>query len=111
MTLPLFITFTAVLAGIYGLVFSKSLVKSIIFLNIIQTALVQLFLLFSQAVGQGLPIIGASSGKIIDPLPQALMITAIVIGSATTSLALMISIKIFHYYGSLQWKDVFGRED
>lgn len=111
MTLQLFITFTIVLTGIYGLVFSKSLVKSVIFLNVIQTAVVQMFLLFSRAVGAGLPIVGESQVKMIDPLPQALMITAIVIGAATTSLALMISIKIFHYYGSLEWKDVFEGED
>lgn len=107
MTLQVFITFAVVLTGIYGLIFSRSLVKSVIFLNVIQTATVQLFLLFSREAGTGLPIVGESIVKIIDPLPQALMITAIVIGAATTSLALMISIKIFHYYGSLQWKDIF----
>lgn len=107
MTLQVFITFVIVLTGIYGLVFSRSLVKSIIFLNVIQTAVVQLFLLFSREAGIGLPIVGEALVKMIDPLPQALMITAIVIGAATTSLALMISIKIFHYYGSLQWKDIF----
>lgn len=107
MTLQVFITFAVVLSGIYGLIFSRSLVKSIIFLNVIQTAVVQLFLLFSREAGTGLPIVGESLVKMIDPLPQALMITAIVIGAATTSLALMISIKIFHYYGSLQWKDIF----
>lgn len=111
MTLPLLIAFAIVLVGMYGLIFSKSLVKSIIFLNVIQTAVVLLFLLFSKATGSELPIFTEGGGRMIDPLPQALMITAIVIGAATTSLALMISIKIFHYYGSLQWKDVFDRED
>jgi multicomponent Na+:H+ antiporter subunit C len=45
-----------------------------------------------------------------DPLPQALMITAIVIGAAITALALMLSIKIFHYYGTLDWKELIERE-
>lgn len=111
MTLQLFIAFSIVMVGIYGLVFSKSLVKSVIFLNVIQTAVVLLFLLFSHGEGSGLPIVGSGGKKMIDPLPQALMITAIVIGAATTALALMISVKIFHYYGSLQWQDVFDRED
>lgn len=111
MTFELFISFAIIMVGLYGLIYSKSLVKSVIFLNVIQTAIVLLFLLFSKDSGSGLPIIGEGSEKMIDPLPQALMITAIVIGAATTSLALMISVKIFHYYGSLQWKDVFDRED
>jgi multicomponent Na+:H+ antiporter subunit C len=46
----------------------------------------------------------------VDPLPQALMITTIVIGASTTALALMISIKIFHYYGTLEWDELLERE-
>jgi multicomponent Na+:H+ antiporter subunit C len=42
--------------------------------------------------------------EIVDPIPQALMITTIVIGSTITSLALMLCIKIFHHYGSIEWK-------
>jgi multicomponent Na+:H+ antiporter subunit C len=44
----------------------------------------------------------------VDPLPQALMITTIVIGSTITSLALMLCIKIFHHFGSIEWKVIFG---
>lgn len=110
MTLKLLITFAVALVGLYGLIFSKTLVKSIVFMGVIQSALVLLFLIFSTSVGTGLPIAG-EPGPAIDPLPQALMITAIVIGAATTALALMMSVKLFHYYGSLRWEDVFERED
>lgn len=111
MSIAQVMTFLVILTAIYGLIFSKTFVKSIIFLNIAQTATVLLFLFFSAETGSGVPIVGAGGEKMIDPLPQALMITAIVIGAATTGLALMISIKIFHYYGSLLWRDVFERED
>lgn len=111
MILQLFLGFIVALTGIYGLIFSRRLVKSIIFLGVIQTAIVLLFILFSRTTGTGLPIMNLGQEAMIDPLPQALMITAIVIGAATTALALMMTIKIFHYYGSLQWKDVFDRED
>jgi multicomponent Na+:H+ antiporter subunit C len=54
-----------------------------------------------------------TDGKIIpvDPLPQALIITAIVIGASITALALMMTIKIFHYYGTLDWREIFERND
>lgn len=104
------LTFCVALTGVYGLIYSKSLVKSIIFIGVIQSALVLMFLIFSTAAGTGLPIAG-EPGPSIDPLPQALMITAIVIGAATTALALMMSVKLFHFYGSLKWDEVFDRED
>jgi multicomponent Na+:H+ antiporter subunit C len=49
-------------------------------------------------------------GDMVDPLPQALMITAIVIGASVTALGLFMSGKIFHYYGSLSWFEIFSRD-
>lgn len=111
MNIPLVLAFFVALAGVYGLIYSRHLVKSVIFLNVIQTAVVLIFVMLSRRSGTGLPILGTGTEPMIDPLPQALMITAIVIGAATTALALMMSVKIFHFYGSLQWRDVFERED
>ncbi len=50
------------------------------------------------------------NGNYADAFPQALMITTIVIGASVTALALMLSIKVFHQFGSLDWDEVF-RED
>lgn len=104
------LSFVVVLIGIYGLCTSKNLIKSIVCLNIVQTAVILLFLNLANFSGSEIPIITKEITKMVDPLPQALMITTIVVGSAITSLSLMLCIKIFHYYGTLNWKELIERE-
>ncbi|MDK2917835.1 MAG: multicomponent Na+:H+ antiporter subunit [Candidatus Petromonas sp.] len=104
------LSFIVVLIGIYGLATSKNIIKSIVCLNITQTAVILVFLNFGAFHGSNIPILIDKVIDMTDPLPQALMITAIVIGAAITALALMLSIKIFHYYGTLDWKELIERE-
>ena len=47
------------------------------------------------------PPIGESAAPAADPVPQALMITAIVIGAAVTAVGLMMFIALYHRYGNL----------
>lgn len=110
MKIDFLLTFLVVIIGIYGISTSKNIIKSIICFNIIQAAVVLLFLNFGAVKGGDIPIISQNTYKIVDPLPQALMITTIVIGATITALALMLSIKIFHYYGTLNWKELIERE-
>lgn len=104
------LSFIVILIGIYGLTKSKYVIKSIILLNISQTALILLFLNFTNKKNFQPPILPGNTQFMVDPLPQALMLTTIVIGAAITALALMLSIKIFHYYGTLNWKELLERE-
>ena len=106
----LLLSFVIVLIGIYGLSSSENIIKSIVCLNITQTAVILLFLNLGNLDGGSIPIIEGNMSNIVDPLPQALMITAIVIGASITALALIISIKIFHYYGTLSWNKLLERK-
>lgn len=111
--LSLFLAALIFLTALYNLIHSKNLVKSIVSFGLLNTSVIVFFVLLSTSSGTAVPIWGDSGafGSMIDPLPQALMITAIIIGATSTSLALMISIKLFHYYGSLEWKDIYeGRK-
>ena len=104
------LSFIIILIGLYGMVASENIIKSIICFSIIETSLILLFLNLGN-IGLGdIPIIIEGIPKMVDPLPQALMITTIVIGASTTALAFMISIKIFHYYGTLEWDELLERE-
>lgn len=111
LNIELFLSLLIFLVGLFNVIRSKNLVKSIVGFGILNTAVILFFVLLSTQTGASTPIHGDSNllGAMIDPLPQALMITAIVIGAASSSLALMMSIKLFHYYGSLEWKDIYGR--
>ncbi len=111
--IQMFMALLIFLIGLFNMIKSKNLVKSIISLTVLNASLILFFVLLSTQTGKSAPIVGDSTflGGMIDPLPQALMITAIVIEAAVTALALMMSIKLFHYYGSLDWKHIYGRRD
>jgi len=105
------LSFAIILIGIYGLVFSRNIIKSIICFAVTETSLILLFLNLGNIDGGSIPIISSSQAQMVDPLPQALMITAIVIGASVTALAFMISIKIFHHYGTLEWEGLFMEKE
>jgi multicomponent Na+:H+ antiporter subunit C len=98
------LSFIVILVGIYGLATSKNIIKSVFCVTILESAMILLFLNLGIYEGGIVPILAKIGIEIVDPLPQALMITTIVIGSTITSLALMLCIKIFHHYGSIEWK-------
>ncbi len=101
---------TVILAGLIGMGLSHNMVKSILCLNICEAGIIMLFLSLAYAPGKRPPVAPALPSVMVDPTPQALMITAIVIGAATTSLALMMSVKLFHHYGTLNWEELVERE-
>lgn len=107
MIFPIAISFIIFVIGGFGIINSRNIVKTIISFNIAQTALILIFVFSARQMGSSIPIVGLAKDIMVDPVPQALIITAIVIGASTTALALMMSIKIFHYYGTLDWKKIF----
>ncbi len=73
--------------GLFGLIARRNILKSIISITIIQSSIILFFI----DINRG------------DPIAEALMITAIVIGTAVTSMALMIFIHIYNSYGTTNW--------
>lgn len=99
-----------ILIGFYGLMTSRNIIKTIICLNMTQSAVILFFLnLVNKQNGQ-IPVFPGEKALMVDPTPQALMITAIVIGVSITALSLMMSIKLFHHYGTLDWKEIIKRK-
>jgi multicomponent Na+:H+ antiporter subunit C len=92
--------------GCYGLIARRNILKSIISLSIMQAGIVLFFISINHPMG-AVPHIGiAIDGPVADPLPQAMMITAIVIGVSVTALSLTMFITLYHKYGSTNWKKV-----
>jgi len=92
--------------GTYGLIARRNILKSIISLSIIQAGIVLFFISINHPAGAVPPIGNALNGTVADPLPQAMMITAIVIGVSVTALSLTMFITLYHKYGSTNWKKV-----
>ncbi len=103
------LTFIVILVGMYGLSTSKNIIKSVFSVTIMESGVILLFLNLGNLEGGSIPIITQASEIIADPLPQALMITTIVIGSTVTALALMLCIKVFHHYGTVEWREILRR--
>ncbi len=91
--------------GVYGLIARRNIIKSIMSISIMQVAIILYFI--SSEPGSLAPIGDLSGlGPIADPLPQALMITEIVIGIGVTAASLILFIHLYHQYGTSNWEKV-----
>ncbi|PLV59841.1 cation:proton antiporter subunit C [Thermotoga sp. KOL6] len=93
------LSLTIVLIGLLGIFINKDLIKKIISLDIMGTGVVSFFVVASRKQGKEVPI--PFHEGTTDPIPQALIITSIVIGFATISLLVTIASVISAKYSSL----------
>jgi len=93
--------------GLWGILISRSLLRKIIGLSILNSSVVVLFILAGRLDGKSAPILSAvREGSIVDPLPQALMLTAIVVSLSVTAVGLILAVKIYRSCGSLDIKEI-----
>lgn len=96
--------------GVYGLIVRKNIIKSIICIGIMEVAAILLFISVNFKPGSVPPIGHIGNAAVADPLPQALMITAIVIGICVTAVSLTMFISMYHKYGSTNWDKVLRKK-
>lgn len=98
--IPYVLCFILFLVGFYGIITRRNIVKIVICLSIMEFSIFLFFALIGYIEGGVAPILNPSEpDKIyVDPLPQALVLTAIVIGLATTSMLLAIVIRLYKKY-------------
>jgi len=94
--------------GLYGMIGKRNLVKKLIGMNIFQVAIILFYISIGSKVGATIPILTAEDlhgmadpGKYMNPLPHVLMLTAIVVGIATTGVALAVIIMVYNRYKTL----------
>ncbi|MEF8813621.1 MAG: cation:proton antiporter subunit C [Halovenus sp.] len=92
-----------VVLGLYIVVASSNLVKKVIGLNVFQTAIFLFFISAAYIEGGSSPIIHGegAAGPYASPLPQVIVLTAIVVGVALTAVALAFVVRIYAEYGTL----------
>ena len=90
------------LVGLYGVSTKRNLIKIIIGLTVMEYATFLLLALIGYRQDSAPPIVVEKMGSapFVDALPQALVLTAIVIGLGTTALLLSIAVRIYHKYGT-----------
>jgi multicomponent Na+:H+ antiporter subunit C len=100
--------------GLYGMMMKKNLVKKLIGMTIFQVSVIIFYIASSSKWGGTVPVMDnaidvADSTKYINPLPHTLMLTAIVVGVATTGVAFALVISIYKRYKTLDEKVLLER--
>ncbi len=104
--------------GLYAMIAKKNLVKKIIGMNILQTAVILFFISIGAKRDATIPIIvhghaaeshAARAAEYINPLPHVLMLTAIVVAVATLGVTLALVIKIYEQYQTLEEDEILTR--
>lgn len=90
------------MAGFYIVISRDNLVKKIIGLNIFQASVFIFYISIGKVTGGTAPIITEGAKTYSNPLPHVLILTAIVVGVATTSLGLALVVRIKEAYGSIE---------
>jgi multicomponent Na+:H+ antiporter subunit C len=101
--------------GLYALMTKRNLVKKMMGLNLFQTAVILFYVTMGKVAGGEAPILreGAKPSDYSNPLPHVLMLTAIVVGIATTALGLSLIVRVKEAYGTIEEDeiDALDRED
>lgn len=106
------------MVGLYAIIAKKNLVKKIIGMNILQTAVILFFISLGAKQKATIPIImhghtaedhAIRAADYINPLPHVLMLTAIVVAVATLGVALALVIKVFQKYQTLEEDEILAQ--
>jgi len=99
------------MVGFYTVIARGNLVKKLVGLNIFQTSVFVLYISVGKVSGATAPIYGEGFDTFSNPLPHVLILTAIVVGIATTALGLSLVVRIREAYGSIEEEDIHAQEE
>ena len=94
------------MVGFYILISQSNLIKKIVGLNIFQTSVFILYISMGKIRGGTAPILAEGDPIYSNPLPHVLILTAIVVGVATTALGLSLVVRIHEAYGTVEEDDI-----
>jgi multicomponent Na+:H+ antiporter subunit C len=94
--------------GFFAVVAKNNLIKKLIGLSIFQSAVFLLYITMAKVTGGTAPIFNEQGSDVLfsNPLPQVLILTAIVVGISTTALGLGIVVRIKEEYGTTEENEI-----
>jgi len=93
--------------GFYIVIAHGNLIKKIVGLNIFQTSIFIFYISLAKVDGGSAPILAEGISQYSNPLPHVLILTAIVVGVATTALGLAIK----EAYGSIEEEEIQEKDN
>ncbi len=88
--------------GFYCVIARGNMAKKMMGLNIFQTSVFILFISAGKIIGGSTPILREGVSVYSNPLPHVLILTAIVVGVATTAVGLALAMRIKEAYGTIE---------
>lgn len=117
--MPYALCFLLFIIGLYCAITKKNMVKIVIGLAIMEYAVNLFLIMLGYRTGGEAPIVGKEElagigGQVtdlfvnncVDPLPQALVLTAIVIGLGSLAMMVAMCIRIYEKYGTLDITEI-----
>ncbi len=94
------------MAGLYILIARYNLIKKIIGLSVFQTSIFYLYITMGKVDGGTAPILLDEPASYSNPLVHVLILTAIVVGVATTAVALALIVRIYESYDTIEEDEI-----
>lgn len=104
------IVIVLMMIGFYIVIAHENLIKKLIGLSIFQTAVFFLYISVGKVAGGTAPIFDERYQLYSNPLPHVLILTAIVVGIATTALGLALVVRIQEAYGSIEEDEIQAQD-
>ena len=94
------------MSGLYIVIAHGNLIKKIVGLTIFQTSVFIFYISMATVEGGTAPILADGISQYSNPLPHVLILTAIVVGIATTALGLSLVVRIKEAYGCIEEEEI-----
>ena len=99
------------MVGFYIVIAHGNLIKKIVGLSIFQTSVFIFYISMAKVDGGTAPILAEGISQYSNPLPHVLILTAIVVGIATTALGLALAVRIKEAYGSIEEEEIQKKDN
>ena len=99
------------MTGFFIVTASRNLIKKVVGLAVFQTSVFLLYISIGKIEGGTAPIITEGVKTYSNPLPHVLILTAIVVGVATTALALAFVVRIKEAYGTIEEDEIHDQDE
>jgi multicomponent Na+:H+ antiporter subunit C len=105
-----FVAIFLMMAGFYVVIAQGNLVKKLVGLGLFQTSVFIFYISMGKVAGGHAPILTEGVTLYSNPLPHVLILTAIVVGVATTAVGLALVVRINEAYGSVEEEEIQAKD-
>ena len=98
------------MTGLYIVISRRNLIKKMVGLSIFQTSVFLLYISMGKITGGTAPIVAGPDAVYSNALPHVLILTAIVVGIATTALGMDIIVRIHEAYGTIEEDEILSQD-